>query len=499
MGEPSAESVTLANLRKIRGWGQKKLAAEAGLELDTISVYERRRCSPEQLLRFGGLMGFPIEYVQRALALVKEGRERLARPDAASREEAASREIDAAAAEEGRRVQEFLRSSLHRFDRTAEALLERRAAPRLWQRLRRHPEERWRAVVESDEEFWSWGLVELLCEECVAAGLTDGGRAERLAELALEIARRVPGGEDLRAQVESYAWGFVGNARRVRGRLRQADEAFVRSDALWPEDPDLDSCPLDMSRLLDLKASLRREQRRLPEALDLLDRASKLARTDRAMGRILLLKAKTLEEMDDYAGAIRALQRAAPYIERSGNLRLLLNLRFNLLENEVQEGRSVDVPRRLAQVRDLAVHLRNDLDLLRLRWLEGRLAANSGQRADAERALRSVRDEFDARQMYYDMALVLLESAVLLLEEGRTDEVRELATCMDVIFRAEGVHREAIAALCLFQRAALQEMATVEFAKRVLAFLRRSRSNPELRFEGAPSPGRQKERGRSKA
>jgi tetratricopeptide (TPR) repeat protein len=365
MGEPSAESMTLANLRKIRGWGQKKLAAEAGLELDTISVYERRRCSREQLQRFGGLMGFSVQYVQRSLALVQEGREHLARPGTASREEAASREIDAVAAEEGRRVQEFLRSSLRRLDRAAHALLERRAAPR-----------------------------------------------------------------------------------------------------------------------------------RLPEALDLLDRAFKLARTDRALGRILLLRAKTLEEMDDYVSAIRALQQATPYIERSGNLHLLLNLRFNLLENEVQEGRSVDVPRRLAQVRDLAIDLRNDLDLIRLRWLEGRLAANSGQRAEAERAFRSVQDEFGARQMYYDMALVLLESAVLLLEEGRTAEVRELATCMEVIFCAEGVHREAIAALCLFQRAALQERATVELARRVLAFFRRSRNNPELRFEGAPSPERQKERGK---
>lgn len=494
MGEPSAESVTLANLRKIRGWGQKKLAAEAGLELDTISVYERRRCSPEQLQRFGGLMGFPSDYVQRALALVQEGRERLARPGTASREEAASWEIDAVAAEEGRRYQEFLRSSLRRFDQTAEALLERRAAPRLWQRLRKHPEERWRAIVEQDQEFWSWGLVELVCEESERAASADADRAETLARLALMIAERLPG-KDLRTQAESYAWGFLGNARRVRGYLRQADEAFAQSDALWPESLDFDSCPLDRSRLLDLKASLRREQRLLSEALDLLDRAFKLARTDRGMGRILLKKAKTLEEMGEYAGAVRALRQASPYVERSGDLRLLLNLRFNLLENEVQAGGQVDVVRRLDQVRNLAVRLRNDLDLVRLRWLEGRLAISLGQRDEAERAFRAVRDEFDVRKMYYDMALVLLDLAVLLLEVNRTAEVRRLAIHLEVIFRAEGVHRKAMAALCLFHEAAIQERATVELASSILSFLRRSRNNPELRFEDAPSPGRQKGEG----
>ena len=492
MGEPSAESVTLANLRKIRGWGQKKLASMAGLDLDTISVYERRRCSPEQLQRLGRLMEFSPEYVRRSLALVQEGREDLARPGTLSREEAASQEIDAVVAEEGRRYQELLRSSLRRLDRTAGALLERRAAPRLWRRLRRHPEERWRAVVGAEEDFWSWGLVELICEESERAASANLHQAERLAELALTIAERLPG-KDLRAQAESYSWGFLGNARRVRGYLLLSDEAFARSAALWPEDEDVNACPLDMSRLLDLKASLRREQRRLPEALDLLGRAFKQARTDCAKARILLKKAKTLEETDNYAEAVKALRQASPFVERSGDLRLLLNLGFNLLENEVQEGRSVDVSRCLAQVRDLAVQLRNELDLIRLRWLEGRLAASFGQRAEAERAFRAVRDELAGRQMYYDMALVLLESAVLLLEEGRTQEVRELATCMEVIFRAEGVHREAIAALCLFHQAALQDWATVELARSVLAFLRRSRNNPELCFEpqGSPSPGRQ--------
>lgn len=481
--EPSDESVTLGNLRNIRGWGQKKLAAEAGLEADTISVYERKRCSLKQLHRLGRVMDFTPELVERELAVVRDGRARQARSGDASREEAASQEIEATAAQEGRRYEEFLRSSLRQYDRATEVLLERRLAPRLWAWLQRHPETEWREILETDQDFWSWGLVELVCDVSIDAALVDPNRAEKLADLALLIARRVSGGEALRAAAESYAWGFVANARRVRGHLRQADEAFARSDALWPASADAESIPLDYSRLLDLKASLRRAQRRLPEALDLLDRAFKLARTDRALGRILVLKAKTLEETNDYAGAITALRQATPCVERAGDLRLLLNLRFNLLENEVQEGRRVDVPRRLAEVRDLAIQLGHDLDLIRLRWLEGRLWASSGRRTEAKVAFQSVGEEFNAREMYYDVALVLLELAILLLEESCPREVRKLASQMEVIFRAQGVHREAITALVLFHRSALQEQATVELTRNVLAYLRRSRSNPDLRFE----------------
>jgi hypothetical protein len=65
---------------------------------------------------------------------------------------------------------------------------------------------------------------------------------------------------------------------------------------------------------------------------------------------------------------------------------------------------------------------------------------------------------------------------------------------MEVIVRVEGVHREAIAALCLFQQAALQERATVELARDILSYLRQARNNPDLRFEehpgSSPSPGK---------
>jgi hypothetical protein len=63
--------------------------------------------------------------------------------------------------------------------------------------------------------------------------------------------------------------------------------------------------------------------------------------------------------------------------------------------------------------------------------------------------------------------------------------VRGLARQMAPIFKAQGIHQEALAALRLFCKAAEQEAATVEMVRRVVEYLYRARHNPELRLETA--------------
>jgi hypothetical protein len=78
--------------------------------------------------------------------------------------------------------------------------------------------------------------------------------------------------------------------------------------------------------------------------------------------------------------------------------------------------------------------------------------------------------------------LAFLEEAVLLLNEGRTSEVKGLAGELIVVFESKGVHREALAALRLFQEAAERETATADFARSVLSYLFRARHDQGLQF-----------------
>jgi hypothetical protein len=91
-----------------------------------------------------------------------------------------------------------------------------------------------------------------------------------------------------------------------------------------------------------------------------------------------------------------------------------------------------------------------------------------------------VRRYFNAHRIAYDAALASLELAVLYLEDGRTPEVKRL---MYWIFKGQGVHQEALAALRLFHEAATREEATAELARRLIEYLAKSRSHPGLLFE----------------
>jgi len=255
----------------VSGDGIVELAQAAGRRPGTISDYERgkKTLSPRTLERLATVMGYPAAMIERSRAFIQEARSAAGPVQPA---ETLGRQIDAFAAGFGRAYEDFARTWLTRFLAEASALETRSQAPFLWQRLRRYKVEERPGVVERNPALQSWGLCELVCEESVKAAADDAGKALELAELALRIATLIPGVEGQLAQ--GWAWAFVGNARRVGGNLRAADEAFARSRELWGAGTSGDPGFLDESRLLDLEASLRREQRRFSEALDLLDRAS---------------------------------------------------------------------------------------------------------------------------------------------------------------------------------------------------------------------------------
>jgi hypothetical protein len=83
-----------------------------------------------------------------------------------------------------------------------------------------------------------------------------------------------------------------------------------------------------------------------------------------------------------------------------------------------------------------------------------------------------VRAAFADRGIAYDTALVTLELAVLYLEQGRTADVKALASETAWIFQAQGVGRELVATLRLFCEAAEQERVSVELARSCLEAFR---------------------------
>jgi hypothetical protein len=186
--------------------------------------------------------------------------------------------------------------------------------------------------------------------------------------------------------------------------------------------------------------------------------------------------------MAEYKLSVETLLQAAPLVERHGDPRLLYMLRFNLAVNFCHTGRYIEAIELMEQVREMATSRGDEIEILRVIWLDGRIAAGMGRNTEARVLLAQARHEFAARRMGYDVALALLEEAVLLLEEGQREEVKKLSRGLATVFKSNGMHREALAALRLFQEAVERETATADLVRRVLRFLYRARYDQGLRF-----------------
>ena len=213
-----------------------------------------------------------------------------------------------------------LRAGLLKDTARWQAEAERREAGELWARLRKLPRAVRREVLEDAPELQTWALVPRLCEESRRAAAHDPQEALHLADLALATARRVAqGDEEWGSALLGYAWAFRGNAFRVAGDLVKAGEAFARARQFWKAGAGVGDALLPEWRIDSLEASLRREERRFPEALELLARAERGARGDSsALASVLLMKGVVCEYMDNYQGALAALAQAAPHAKMAG-------------------------------------------------------------------------------------------------------------------------------------------------------------------------------------
>jgi tetratricopeptide (TPR) repeat protein len=363
---------------------------------------------------------------------------------------------------------------------------ERSEAPSLFVELMACPQDRRDLLVRDDERFHTWGVFELLIERSLEEGIHDPATAEALAHLSLRASEFLDFSyygvklvEDLRAR----AWSHLANSRRLRSDHQGAEEAFERAEAhLQKGTRD----PLERAIFLDLKASLRRGQRRFDEALKLLRRAvaifSQYGHNHRA-GRSLVNMSTVYHFAGRLEEAIPLLHQALGLIDPEIEPRLLLCTRHNLTDDLAECGRFTEAQEMYRQTRPLYRDFTDAWTQNRRKWVKGKIVRGLGQTAHAESLFLAARDGFVAEGIPYDTALVSLELATLYAEQGRTADLKRLAEEMIPIFSSLHIHREALAALAFLRQAVEAERASLEVVTRVAAYLRRAQHDPELRFE----------------
>lgn len=362
---------------------------------------------------------------------------------------------------------------------------ERRQAGRLWREVRDLDASARREKVWEDPCFQSWGFFELLVDKARSAVLEEPLRAEEMLRLALDVSDHLspdvygPGSVE---SAKARAWASLGNALRVLSDFRQAEHAFRQAEvhlaAGWLD-------PLDEALLLEYKSSLRRAQRRFDEALSLLDSAMSLYREvnePHGQGRAMMGKGLVLRYAGDAESASAWFRDSLFLLDGNEEPRLLALSQSNLIGCLIDSGRAQEAATLLPEALELIDQVGRRCDSMRLRWMQGTIAATLGRPEEAEEIFLELIEAFTEDRVAYDVALVSLELSALYARQGRTADVKRLASEMLPIFQSCEVHREALAALIVFQKAAEMEQLSLGLVEEVTTFLQRVQTNPSLRF-----------------
>lgn len=275
----------------------------------------------------------------------------------------------------------------------------------------------------------------------------------RLAQLAAEACTsKVTGGDAQLADLRTRAWMQYGNALRISGRPREAEEAFTiaqRHGESGTDDPRLRAWMLEKSTPL---ATL---QSRFEDAIRMCEEAGAIYRElgeRHLLASTLVQKSTAFLYSGDAESAIGLLNQAIPLIDSEEDPHLLLAANHNLATCYID----IDCPEEALALhyaaRPLYQECKDPLNLLRAIWQEGNLLREIGHLHSAEASLLRARQGFSEQGLAYEAGLVSLDLVEVFSKLGKSDELRQVITEATPIFRALGLSREVLASQLLQQR-----------------------------------------------
>lgn len=317
----------------------------------------------------------------------------------------------------------------------------------------------------------------------------------RLARLARHAADRLSEeefGREAVADLRALTWAELANAHRICDDLPRASKAMNRAIHWFRRG----SCsPLLIARMGDLMASILGAQRRLGEGqriLALTHQAYEDEGESHLAGRALI-KAGGLAALEGFPGrAIQLTRRGLALVDPQREPALVAQALQSMIWFLTDLGRYRGARRALWRSRCLLLEQGNALDLLRLRWLEGRIYAGLADYSRAAAAFEEARSGFAEKAQVYPAALAGLDLAALWTQQGRIREVYNLAEELIATFRALGVAREAIAGLLMVKHVCTIEQGNrvldvIQLVVRFLEEMERQPAGRQSRASGSPS------------
>lgn len=344
--------------------------------------------------------------------------------------------------------------------------------------------ERLRRIERAYARFRSPLLVVLALAEARSAVAAAPDTAFRYAEIACAVAR------DGKAPPTCLplALAYAGNARRAAGELPDAEPYFAHAyDILGccREEPH----PWILAEVASLEGSLLKDARRLETATTCLDYAcQRFADAGDATGiaRVRVKLATVYRLNGEPKSALVLIQKALAALRGTSSPKLLvaaLHSFVMFLAEDGQLDRAQTILHHLSPVYGWYPEFED-----RHLWLRAKVARGREEFEAAEHYYREVLRAFISKSSTFDAALVALDLAELLITSGRAAEVANVTRPLPTLFRAQGVHREATAAIVMFHKAASHQALSLHLLTRLRTFFERSPSDQTLRFSPR-SPG----------
>jgi tetratricopeptide (TPR) repeat protein len=369
-------------------------------------------------------------------------------------------------------------------------LVESRAAPALARRLAELSYPQQLSAVETEERYHTWGLCRLLQLRSAEIAASDPHGAARLAALAIRIPdhleeKRYDG--DLVQELLALSWCYLGNAWRELGELRSAGDAMDLAEGLRRQGGGWFDVEAEALVLYALVHRDRRGLAELRQAVALLDRVEEIYSSAPAEvasepdlydqerhAEARLHRGWCLYHLGEVETAAGVLAAALELLVEARQPRLLLAARCGLLWCSLGLGKP-DAEERLAAALELAERAGDEADRLRLFRARARLDLALGERGPAEQVLRETAMRLLELDLAWDAALTYLDLAALYVGAGELEALHQLAKEILPVFSSREVHREAMAALLLYQHASWEDRLRPELLVQLVALLERER------------------------
>jgi tetratricopeptide (TPR) repeat protein len=329
-------------------------------------------------------------------------------------------------------------------------------------------------------------LADLLLEESFAAIPARPQESLHLCRLVgtlLNHARTTALTTELFARTQAC----LGNVKRIEGDLWAASDHFECARFLLRSSGGGDRRV--RSEIDWLEGVLRRDQRHFAEAIRLQKRAATTLAMENAAeqaAKVFLSLALTYRDDKKIPNAVSAIEDALRMLEGAPDPSLTWRANHALALCLYDTGEFELAEERLRENQEFYESHGDPLSLLRVSWLEGKIAHGLSELERAEACLQAALRGFQEHGIAYDTALVGLDLARLYLEQGRAREVKALAEKIAQIFEHLEVHQEARAAVQLFQDAARLERVSIQLVSELSSYLGLARRDPGFAFR-APS------------